>query len=133
MTETLKQLESIDFSTSAGLRLGGASDDVFNEDGERVDDLKNVISFVNLGDNYYQVLFGSLVLGEVYRDENAWSYARWMIAGDRSYPERGGVNNSATKKAGYVTRASAARSLAVIRSGDIVSYVNTQQTSEQKG
>lgn len=119
---------------SAGMRLGGSERRQFDTEGQPIDETDEPrLRFSRLDANYYQVFWGSLVLGEVYRDggDTVWSYARWMIAGDRNYSEAGGVNGATTKKAGYVTRASAAHALSVIRSADILAYVNSIESQPE--
>lgn len=108
-------------------RLGGICRDTFDAQGERVAvGARYEIFFRTLGDQSYEVRYGNIVLGEVYRLESAWSYAPWVIKGDRKHFAKGGVNNSQNKRLGYPTRAAAAKELATIKSSAVVAELERQ-------
>lgn len=85
------------------------------------------ITFKNLGDGHYQVMFGEVLLGEVYKSDVAWSYAPWVIVGDRSRYALGGVNNAARRRIGFPSRAAAARQLSIMNSVQIINELGRQE------
>ncbi len=78
--------------------------------------------FRKVDEQCYSVELYGVHLGDV---ENGgldfWSWVRWHISGDRKEYSIGGVCMSAKKYYGYRTRYAAARELAVMRSGKLLS------------
>jgi hypothetical protein len=79
-----------------------------------------VLTFKKTDDHEYDVLFNGQVIGSIYRDPDAWSYAAWFIAGGRRDYRMGGVNNKTRKLSGFTGREFAAAELALTQSAKII-------------
>lgn len=76
--------------------------------------------FRKVDDGYYDVFWRTVKIGCVYKDMDAWSYARWFIEGGRHRIENGGVGGLTRKPYGYSTRYRAAQALAISQSGRLI-------------
>ena len=85
-------------------------------------DEKLPFNFTDEGDRHYQVRLFGVDLGAVYYDPEAWSDGRWFVAGKRQYVRHYAANpaNKVKKPVGWPSRYAAAKSLATMRSGDIL-------------
>jgi hypothetical protein len=92
-------------------QLGGVS---------QMTETERLVAFRKIDHGAYAVMFGKTVLGEVYRDEHAWSYGNWFISGDRREKAVGGVNSKSVKYLGFTDRSCAAKELAIMQSGLIL-------------
>lgn len=78
------------------------------------------LSFRKVDEGYYEVLFNGQVLGCLFRDPDAWSYASWFVEGDRHEYQWGGVNNRTRKRSGFALREFAAERVAMTQSIRII-------------
>ncbi len=92
-----------------------------------INEFAKIVQFKRVDEKYYEVLVLGVKVGCVFYESSAWSYARWLIEGDRIVKSCGAYSIGYQQKlCGYRNRLAAAHHLAVMNSGVILSKLNNE-------